>query len=82
MIDLRITGCCEKCDFIDLEMNHGLRIDNGRTDYVVQCRHANVCHELIEERERWIIAEDLARRARDPEWQREHERTLCGGSDE
>lgn len=82
MIDLRITGCCEDCDFIDLEMVHGIRIDNGRTDYFVRCRHRASCKELTEEAERWKIAEDLARRAMDPEWQREHERIICGGADE
>lgn len=77
MIALQITGCCEDCEYIALKMDYFTAGEHKY--YAVQCEHANVCYRLENEARRRAAGENLARKARDPEWQAEHERILCGG---
>lgn len=48
MIELRISGCCEGCQFCEVDLKY---IYCGLTKiYSAQCIHENVCGDLRQER--------------------------------
>lgn len=54
MIEMRITGCCEKCEYMNLVLDHKAWALDGQF-YSLLCTHQNVCGALIKERSRAAI---------------------------
>ncbi len=49
MIALTISGCCARCEYIELQL-HPYQFDlSGRTIYELDCVHSAVCGKLQEE---------------------------------
>lgn len=50
MIDLRITECCEACEYIALRLDH---YNAGpQPIYLIRCEHEDVCGKLANEEAR------------------------------
>ena len=49
MIELRISGCCEDCEHIELELNYYYA--DRLKQYLLHCTHEEVCGDLRRETE-------------------------------
>ena len=49
MIELQISGCCENCEHIELELDYYYM--NRTRQYILHCRHEDVCGDLKQEKE-------------------------------
>lgn len=52
MIELKITGCCKRCKYIDLDLREYSIMFDLESDlrYEVRCKHENVCGALLKEK--------------------------------
>ena len=52
MIELKITGCCKRCKYIDLDLHKYAMMFDLESDlrYGVRCKHENVCGALRKEK--------------------------------
>ena len=57
MIELKISGVCENCDYIELQLDEATI--SFRNWYRLRCIHAEVCGQLAEELRQDPDAKDI-----------------------